>query len=282
MTRPPAVIEAPSNLGLRPPGEDCVPGVYKLPGALRDAGLLRRLGAVDRGVVTPPRYHGAWDGTHVRNEAAIAAYTPRLAERVGHALDAGERAVVLGGDCSVLLGAALALRRRGRYGLVFIDGHSDFRHAGNSDAVQAAAGEDLALVTGRGVPALTDIDGLEPYIRVEDVALLGVRDDDPDLDELRALGARVVAAPALSDLGAADGFWVHLDADVVDPEIFPAVDSPAPGGLGLDVLTDVLARLAGSPAMVGMDVTILDPDLDADGRQVAALAGVLESAIRHV
>ena len=40
----------------------------------------------------------------------------------------------------------------GRIGLVFIDGHSDFRHPGNAPYVGAAAGEDLALVTGRGQP----------------------------------------------------------------------------------------------------------------------------------
>jgi arginase len=36
------------------------------------------------------------------------------------------------------------------FGLAFIDGHSDFRHLGNSEFVGSAAGEDLAIVTGRG------------------------------------------------------------------------------------------------------------------------------------
>jgi arginase family enzyme len=45
----------------------------------------------------------------------------------------------------------LAVRRIGRYGLAFIDGHSDFRHPGNSSGgnstgVGAAAGEDLRLL----------------------------------------------------------------------------------------------------------------------------------------
>jgi arginase len=44
----------------------------------------------------------------------------------------------------------LVLRRIGRCGLAFIDGHSDLRHVGNSAGVGAAPGEDLALVTGRG------------------------------------------------------------------------------------------------------------------------------------
>ena len=41
-------------------------------------------------------------------------------------LDAGEFPIVLGGDCTIVLGSMLALRRRGRYGLFFIDGNADF------------------------------------------------------------------------------------------------------------------------------------------------------------
>lgn len=44
----------------------------------------------------------------------------------GEVLDAGDVPIVLGGDCSILLGNLLALRRRGRHGLLFIDGHADF------------------------------------------------------------------------------------------------------------------------------------------------------------
>src|SRR6266536_4699742 len=51
----------------------------------------------------------------------------------------------------------------------------------------AAAGEDLALVTGRGQPDLTDLEGLGPYVRDEDLSVLGIRDDDEARDELAAL-----------------------------------------------------------------------------------------------
>ena len=51
-----AILDAPSNLGLRPPTETSVPGCAKAPGALRDHGLLARLGARDAGCLTPPRY----------------------------------------------------------------------------------------------------------------------------------------------------------------------------------------------------------------------------------
>ena len=120
------LLDAPSNLGLRPPVPGTVPGCYKLAGALRDQRLLERLSAIEGGVVVPPRYdRGDWnEGDGVFNAHAIADSTRRLADRLGGHLWAGEFPVVLGGDCSILLGSMLALRRMGRYGLAFIDGHS--------------------------------------------------------------------------------------------------------------------------------------------------------------
>jgi arginase len=257
--RPVSLLEAPSNLGLRPPEEGSVPGCYKLPGALRDTCLLDDVLTDHLGVVTPPRYRAARQPGKVRNCAAIADYTIHLAQRIGRALDERpeDLLLVLGGDCSILLGPILALRRRGRPGLVFCDGHSDFTHPGNadSDGVGAAAGEDLALVTGRGHEALTDIDGLRPYVDPRDVVLLCVREGDEYLAEIRAAGATAVTSTDLvTDLSAAatslerlartvDRVWVHVDADVLDESVMPAVDSPEPGGLAFDHLTEVLRPL---------------------------------------
>ena len=142
---------------------------------------------------------------------------------------------MLGGDCSILLGAMLALRRRGRYGLAFVDGHLDFR----TEDVDAVAGEDLAVVTGRAEDALADIDGLRPYVLDEDVVAYGEREGEPipasirviDLDALRAGEWAVPRAP----------YWLHVDADVL---AIDAVDSPAPGGLSFDELAALLQRLA--------------------------------------
>ncbi|SEN13372.1 arginase family protein [Nonomuraea pusilla] len=282
-----AVLDAPSNLGLRPPAPDVVPGCYKLPWALRDAGLLERLGADDAGAVVPPRYVATWSpGDGVRNGAAIASYTRALADRVAAVRDSGRFPVLLGGDCSIALGPALALRRTGRYGMAYLDAHTDFRHLGNSPHVGSAAGEDVALMTGRGDDHLVDIDGLRPYVRDEDVVLLGVRDEDDVKD---AVGSGLACQPGtdLSVEAAAkvlvrddlDGFWIHVDADVLDPSVLPAVDSPTPGGLDAGGLTEVLRGLLALPGAAGLEVTILDPDLDEDGSQAALLAGILVDAL---
>ncbi|MFE0677080.1 arginase family protein [Streptomyces sp. NPDC058867] len=292
------VIDAPSNLGLRPPEPGTVPGCYKLAGALRDQGIVRRLGALEGGVVVPPRYdRGGWEeGDGVFNAAALASYTVRLADRVQEHVRAGDFVLMLGGDCSIQLGAALALRRLGRYGLVSVDASPDFRHPGNSDRVGAAGGEELALATGRGQADLTDLEGLGPYLRDEDIRVFGTRDaysDDEEVAELRGLKVPVVTVSGLrrwepAELGAAtavsldfpalDGYWVHLDADVLDPTVMPAVDSPDADGLLPDEVTALLRPLVRSPRCVGLNVTIYDPDLDPDGTAGALLTDLVVAA----
>jgi arginase len=293
------VVDAPSNLGLRPPVPGTVPGCHKLAGALRDNGIMRRTGALEGGVVVPPRYdRGDWrEGDGVFNAAAIATYTRRLADRIEHHVAAGRFALVLGGDCSIQLGAALALRRLGRYGLVSVDASPDFRHPGNSARIGAAGGEELALATGRGQDDLTDLEGLRPYLRDEDVVLLGTRDEyaeDEEVTELRELKVPLTTVSGLrrqdpARLGAAtaaglarpalDGFWVHLDADVLDPSVMPAVDSPDPDGLLPGELTALLRPLVRSPHCVGLNVTIYDPDLDPDGTAGALLTDLVVAAL---
>jgi arginase len=280
-----AVLDAPSNLGLRPPTETSVPGCAKAPGALRDKGLLGRLGARDAGCLTPPRYDpGDWrPGDGVCHSPQLHSYSLQLADRISAVIDAGEFPLVLGGDCSILLGSALAMRRLGaevdgRLGLVFVDGHSDFRHPGNAPYVGAAAGEDLALVTGRGQPDLAGIEGRRPYFRDSDVVVLGIRENDEYRLDLQAAGFALRLAPTLRAEGAsrtaqwareqlADcaGYWLHVDVDVLDAAIMPAVDAPTPGGIAFAELEMLIAGLVNSPHCLGMELTVFDPDHDPQG-----------------
>lgn len=297
-----AVLDAPSNLGLRPPSPGTVPGCAKAPGALRDHGLVARLRAFDAGCVVPPRYdpEGWRPGDGVCQSEQIADYTVRLADRIERVVSAGDFPLVLGGDCSILLGAALAMRRRrarlrGRYGLIFVDGHSDFRHAGNAEYIGAAAGEDLALVTGRGQSDLCNIDNLRPYFREEDVVVLGIREHDEyrmdlkaagivfrTVPKIRAEGPTRTAAWAIEELGRVDGFWVHVDVDVLDPAAMPAVDAPDPGGIAFIELEQMIADLVTRPACLGLEVTVFDPDYDPDGRYAADIVDTLVSGLQPV
>ena len=115
------LVDAPSRLGLR------AAGVEHLPHTLRAVGLTTGLHAIDGGQVAPVPFSPQRDpDTQILNGAAIARFASSLADAVAPIVARQHFPIVLGGDGSILLGPMLALRRRGRYGLVHVDGHADF------------------------------------------------------------------------------------------------------------------------------------------------------------
>jgi arginase len=281
--KPCSIIHAPSDLGLRRTGVD------RLPEALRSGGLLEGIPDVRyAGCVAVPPYNPLRDeATGVLNPDGIADFSLRLSERVSFTLDLGHFPLVLGGDCSILLGPALALRKRGRFGLFFIDGHADY-YSPETEPTGEVASMDLALATGLGPEILAGPEGLRPLVRPEDAVVFGFRDSESaaaygspdvrqtamhvvDLDEVRGLGAETAARQGLASLQAngVDGFWIHVDADVLNDEVMPAVDYRMPGGLWPEELGAALAALLESPLAIGMEVTIYNPTFDDAERSAA-------------
>ena len=288
----PQVIEVPSALGLRPSGlEDA-------PDALRRAALHQRLGSPDAVRIDVPPYDDVRDPeTGILNPHGITAVARDVAGAVAAALDAGRFPVLLGGDCSIVLGPLLALRRRGRYGLAFLDGHADFAHPSDEPNGEVAS-LDLAVATGRGPDLLTDLDGLRPLVRDEDVALVGYRvlDDNDhflgenirstaitvvDLSEVRETGTSRVLERTLATVTKPDlkGFWVHLDVDVLDDALMPAVDYRHPGGLTWQEAEQILAGLLASDRACGLEVTIFNPRLDPGGGIAQRLSGLITNTV---
>jgi arginase len=166
-----SVIDAPSILGLRPTG------VELLPKALRAAGLHEQLKADYAGMVAPTSAYNYKrdDGTALLNPRAIKNYALKLAEAVNGELRKNKFPIVIGGDCSILIGNILALRRLGRYGLFFIDGHSDY-YLPEESSTGEVADMDLAIVSGHGPDILSDLDQLKPLVMEQDIVVFGYRD----------------------------------------------------------------------------------------------------------
>jgi arginase len=269
-TRRYGIIEAPSTLGL------ATDGVERLPDQLLELGLAERIDARRAGrLAVPPKDPTRDLTTQVLNAEAIATWSPQLADAMEAVLDAGEFPVVLGGDCTIVLGSMLALKRRGRYGLLFIDGNADFFQP-EAEPNGEGASMDLAFATGRGPTLLTDIEGRGPLVRPEDAVAFAYRDHKDqkeygsqplpeglkalDLAAVRDMGTDSAARAAVDHLTRPelDGFFIHLDADCLDDAIMPAVDFRVPGGL---------------------EVAIYNPRLDEDGSAGRGLADVLAAAL---
>jgi arginase len=285
------ILEAPSRLGLSSGG------VETLPGALLVAGFADKIGARHGGEVLPPRHEDKVDAaTGVLNLAGISAYTVTLADAIEPLLARGDMPVVLGGDCSILLGCLLGARRRGRSGLFFLDGHADFFQP-SAEPKGEVASMELAIAVGRHDTVLARPEGRSPLIREEDVVAFGRRDElDSDehgsqriedseialinLARIREAGIAAATDQALAHLAGLDGFWLHLDADVLDAKIMPAVDYIVEGGLAWDELVHALQHTFATGRVVGMDITILNPALDRDGSVVRRFADTVASAMK--
>lgn len=296
MTRPIAVVGAPSSLGIRPYDDGEPRHLDRAPGVLRALSVIERLGAVDLGDVSPAAYRDfARPPRRTRNEPEVAAYCAALAERVAVAAEGRRFVLLLGGDCSIVLGALLGARQAagGPVGLVYVDAHADFATPEES-RTGSAASMCLGLAVGRGDSPLAGFGGDRPLVSDGDVALLGRRDQgqsyyghdalaqsrvlDLPGNELLARGFGAAAAAVLDRVTTPGlrGFWIHLDADVLDPREMPAVDSPEPGGPTVDEIVDLVAPLARHPRALGLELTIYDPKLDPAGACAARLVTLLE------
>jgi len=267
-----------------------------MPRALVNAGLLDALPLSCHTLLPEPDYAEDQDiVSGIRNHQELIRFTGALDRAIAASLEARRFPVVIGGDCSVLLGPAISLRRRGRFALVHFDGHNDFGHEGNWGKPYASvAGADLAIVTGRGPTTLTDIDGLKPYFLDEDVFQLGEKADASaatysfkdfpltsihrlPLSHVKAHGIDAATKEISGLLAAAPikGFWLHVDLDVIDSTLMPAVDSPENCGLNWEEFDAALGAFLRHPKLVGLNVGIFDPELDTSGEHARRIANGL-------
>jgi arginase len=298
------VVLAPSNLGLRPEdGKE--PGTWQAPRVLMAAGLREAVEAAEVMCLERPLYDmAAQPGTRMRNGQTLHKFSLELADKVRDALAAHRFPVVIGGDCGVLLGSLYGLRLAGGRGLVHVDGHSDFtqeKSYATAETLGAAAGMDLALVSGRGEPLMTEWPGVEgPLASDADIVQVGERGrHEPwfqqyygdilateitrlDVQDVLAAGIGASARLVIERLEARglDRAWVHVDLDVLDEKVMPAVDSPGSPGLDYGQLAALVGALVASGRVAGMDFAIYDPERDPDHAHAKDLVACIAAGVR--
>jgi arginase len=282
-----SVLDAPIDSSGSSRGEE------RAPAALRAAGLIEHLGARDAGEADARIRESRRDPeTGVLGAGEVRRASEAIAVRVRAVLEAGERPLVLGGDCTLLLGVFQALPRGS--GLWFVDGHADFLD-GDSSPTGEAADMELAILTGHGPPALFRRD--EPLLEPSGVVLLGHRPAElhPDValenarldpaihaltaPEVRERGAAHVGTDAAARLAERPA-WLHLDLDVLDETALPDVTYPQRLGLQWEELIALVRPLAAAPNLLGISVADFNPDRDADGVGAARVVAALESLLR--
>lgn len=292
------IVEFPSNLGLKEPQPGKEPGVKKLPDWFWKHNLHKSINPKSILRLDSPRYSNVRDPeTNILNANALVDYAREQAYLINNLLSQNKFPFVLGGDCSILLGAAIALKQKGNYGLFYLDGHTDFMDISLSET-GGVGGMAASIVTGNGTEKLTNILNLSPYIKEENLWCVGNREYDDEyeneiknstatyisLDKLRKQGISNCIATFLLEVKTKnlDGFWLHIDVDVLDNSIMPCVDSPTPDGLSYEEFNELTSCLFQNEKLSGLEITILDPDLDPKGQYTRDFIHHISKTIKHL
>lgn len=223
-------------------------------------------------------------GTGVLRTSAILRTREVVAEAVSAHAD--HTPILIGGDCSITLGALTALPGGSAdVALIWCDAHPDL-HTPDTSPSGAFSGMALRAALGHGVPELT----LSPAVDPERVVLVGARAVDPGEHEpLAHLPLRKIAASDLHDpdviaeavaATGASRAYVHIDVDVIDPGELGGVSDPAPFGASVEALGTAVKSLRTRVPLAGATLAGFAPrspaaavdDLGALLRLVGALA----------
>jgi agmatinase len=196
------------------------------------------------------------------DEQDAAENRARITAAVSAILNVNAVPVVIGGDDSIPIPMLQAFAGRGRFTVVQIDAHIDWR-----DEVR---GERMGLSS-----TMRRASEMEHIERIIQVGQRGIGSARP-ADYQDAVAAGVVFVPArqvhrdgisaaIDAVPADSQVIIALDCDALDPSIVPGVIGRSPGGLTYWQVVELLHGIAGKATIAAFDLVEFMPDVDVDG-----------------
>lgn len=286
------LLGAPTSAGAHWPGQE------KAPAALRRAGIATHIRSkdrdlVDRGDLPVSRWQvrrTSHNGYQVNNLDETIEFARRVADAVRTSLDEDGFPLVLGGDCTITVGAvAGALDAGVDPALVYVDGGWDLSNPsiypkGILDSMGAAH-----LLGAKGTTRLRDIGPRTPMLAPDRYIQFGYEVEDPPGREIevvkamnligipgtgiRGRGTERATEALASYLDADQPYWLHFDVDVIDFFDVPLADVPVYDGVPFADAIAAVRVFASDPRCLGLTVTEFNPDHgNPDGREARLLA----------
>jgi len=276
------------------------PGIEKAPAALRAAGILDVLRAegisvTDHGDLPVARWRSHRPDQRPNDSTRVAEGLREIDSAVCAIFNDGHRPLLLGGECTVVVGVMSALARRGvDTGLIYVDGGQDLMIPRDHPSEP--------ILDGMGVAHLLDLPGVvdeiagvgprRPLLTPSRLAFVGFADEEEDIHGLVPSARFPASVTAVDPIGtasaaieavtaAAASFVVHVDVDVLDFLDTPAADVPNYGrGLTLAQLVPLLGALVNDRRCAAMTFVEHNPDHgDPDGSTTVALVHALARAL---
>jgi len=285
-----SVLGVPTSAGSHNPGQEKAPAAWRAAGlidALRAAGL----DVEDRGDLPAAPYRPVEPADGLRDTDRVAEVIRRVAAEVTEIRAAGRLPLILGGDCTITLGA---LDGFGEGGLVYFDGDADLTTPERSGSAVADT-MGMTHMLGGGSPRLARLGSRYPLLRPGQVVLFGFDPAELDTGEWTELVSRhLYAAPAPAVRADPAGqaraavaylehrtgsYLVHFDVDVLHTGLFPLANFPHFAGLTLDQAASCLDVFTGGDGFGGLVITEVNPDHDPSGQLLRTLAGQVTRAL---
>ena len=291
-----SVVGFPSSAGSYAAGQDLAPAALRASGlieALARAGLdINDEGDLPAQVWRPDREHPL-----AQNVSEVVAGLQLLSERLRPLFERGDRVLVIGGNCTIVLAVMAALGDNEPAGLAYFDRHYDLNTPSSAtDGALDWMGLAHGLALPDAIPELVAAFGRRPLLASSQIAWLGIEPEAAtdwerlyaaSLDLHVATSESLAAEPAAAASAAlralpAGPLTVHLDVDVLDFTDAPLAENTDGRNTGprLDQLAIALEMVARDPRMRALTIGELNPtrsagDPDALPRFIEVIARTL-------
>lgn len=203
----------------------------------------------------------------------------KTAEQVEKAILEDYIPVVMSSHPATSLGVYQGLSRlTDRPGLIVFSAHGGLQAPGE-EVEGRISRMVLAAALGYGDEELASCGGIKPKLEPENVALIGLRDVEPEeaelisrygikaftMEDIDALGMREVSYRAIRAAGMGkSGLHITLDLSVLDPTVAPGVLKPVKGGISYREAHLAMEMIAMSGLLRSLDVVGFSPVRDPE------------------
>jgi arginase len=293
-----SVVGVPSSAGSYAAGQEQAPAV------LRSAGLITALRASgvevqDEGDLPLQIWRPDRINPRAQNIDQVTESIQELIERLTPLLARGDTLLILGGNCTVALGAVAALRlvSADPVGVLYVDRNYDINTPeSTSDGALDWMGMAHALSLPGSLDVLLDVLGPRPLLEPSQVAWLGIDDrfaSEWEQAEARRLGLNVISSSAFAHDPVSSAveslkhlpsgpLAVHLDVDVLDFIDAPLAENTDGRNSGptLDQVADALRIAAQDVRFRTLSIGELNPtrsagDPEAVPRFIASVVSII-------
>jgi len=211
----------------------------------------------------------------------ITSVNEETARRVHQAIQAGRKAIILGGDHSLTLGSFAGASKavNGDIGMIYFDAHGDM-NTEETTLTGNIHGMDLAALMGFGAPQLVNVYG--DGTKLDTANLLHIGHSDCDQAEIDLIARENIQAFSLFDvltqgLGPLiqkiddlsqriNNVYISLDLDSIDKIYAPGAGMPNAKGLTYREIA-VLAEYIGQHCnVIGVDIVEYNPLQDIENK----------------